>query len=180
MGTKRIGLARTQALIENLKRELDFGAGTTFRGQRMKAETVSSVGTYAAPSKTMLTADSGMVLFIDCSTVNIVVQLPSPEAGFHCKIIMATASDNEATKDFVLTTGSDSTDIGGHIRQGGNSVIEITNASSCVAFDTSDGAVTVGDFLDVYCDGTDFYVVGTTVTAATIDIADAADGHTLP
>ena len=59
-------------------------------------------------------------------------------------------------------------------------MIEITNATSCVAFDSSDGAVTVGDYLDVYCDGTDYYVVGTTVNASTIDISDDADGHTLP
>ena len=144
-----------------------------------KTETLSSVGTYAAPTKTCNSSDSGTVFFIDMSTVNIVLQLPTAEAGWNCRIIMATASDNEATKDFALTTGSDSVDIGGHIRQGGNSVIEITNATSCVAFDGGDGAVTVGDYLDVYCDGTDFYVVGTTVTAATIDIADAADGHTL-
>mgnify|MGYP003126153914 CR=1 FL=1 len=180
MGSKRVGLARTEALIENLKREIDFGTGTTFRGQKQKVETLSSVGTYSAPTKILAADDSGMVLFIDISTVNVVLQLPTPTAGFFCKVIMATASDNEATKDFVLTTGSDSVDIGGHIRQGGNSVIEITNATGCVAFDTSDGAATVGDYLDVYCDGTDYYVIGTTVTAATIDIADGADGHTLP
>lgn len=147
---------------------------------RNKTETLSSVGSYASPTKTCVSTDSGKVFFIDMSTVNIVLQLPTAEAGWNCKIIMATASDNEGTKDFALTTGSDSVDIGGHIRQGGNSVIEITNATSCVAFDSNDGAVTVGDYLDVYCDGTDFYVVGTTVTAATIDIANAADGHTLP
>ena len=147
---------------------------------RNKTETLSSVGSYASPTKTCVSTDSGKVFFIDMSTVNIVLQLPTAEAGWNCKIIMATASDNEATKDFALTTGSDSVDIGGHIRQGGNSVIEITNATSCVAFDSNDGAVTVGDYLDVFCDGTDFYVIGTTVTAATIDIANAADGHTLP
>ena len=147
---------------------------------RNKTETLSSVGSYASPTKTCVSTDSGKVFFIDMSTVNIVLQLPTAEAGWNCKIIMATASDNEATKDFALTTGSDSVDIGGHIRQGGNSVIEITNATSCVAFDSNDGAVTVGDYLDVFCDGTDFYVIGTTVTAATIDIANAADGHSLP
>ena len=147
---------------------------------RNKTETLSSVGSYATPTKTCVANDSGMVFFVDMSTVNIVLQLPTPTAGWNCKIIMATASDDEGTKDFALTTGSNSVDIGGHIRQGGNSVIEITNATSCVAFDSDDGAVTVGDYLDVYCDGTDFYVVGTTVTAATIDIADTADGHTLP
>ena len=147
---------------------------------RNKTETLSSVGSYAAPTKTCVSTDSGKVFFIDMSTVNIVLQLPTAEAGWNCKIIMATASDNEGTKDFALTTGSDSVDFGGHIRQGGNSVIEITSATSCIAFDSNDGAVTVGDYLDVYCDGTDFYCIGTTVTAATIDIANAADGHTLP
>ena len=147
---------------------------------RNKTETLSTVGSYATPTKTCVSADSGKVFFVDMSTVNIVLQLPTAEAGWNCKIIMATASDNAATKDFALTTGSDSVDIGGHIRQGGNSVIEITNATSCVAFDSNDGAVTVGDYLDVFCDGTDFYVIGTTVTAATIDIANAADGHSLP
>ena len=115
---KRIGYARFEAILERLKREINFGEGTTFSGQRPKVTT--------------------------------------------------------------LSTGADGTDIGGHIRQGGNSVIEITNATSCIGFDSSDGAVTVGDYLDIYCDGTDFYCIGTTVTAATIDIADAADGHTLP
>tara|TARA_R110000824_G_scaffold89090_12_gene218675 strand:- start:104 stop:892 length:789 start_codon:yes stop_codon:yes gene_type:complete len=32
MGTKRVGLARTQALIQNLKREITWGAGTKFNG----------------------------------------------------------------------------------------------------------------------------------------------------
>ena len=177
---KRIGYARFEAILERLKRDNNFGEGTTFSGQRPKVTTLSTVGSYASPTKTCTAADSGTTFFVDMSTVNIVLQLPTAVAGWNCKVIMATASDNEATKDFALTTGADGTDIGGHIRQGGNSVIEITNATSCIGFDSSDGAVTVGDYLDIYCDGTDFYCIGTTVTAATIDIADAADGHTLP
>ena len=31
MGTKRIGLARVEALLENLKREINWGAGTDFK-----------------------------------------------------------------------------------------------------------------------------------------------------
>jgi len=169
---KRLGHARIRELINKNSNALRIRVNPT--------ETLSSVGTYAAPTKTLTAADSGMTFFIDMSTVNIVLQLPTPAAGLNFKVIMATASDNEGTKDFALTTGSDSVDIGGHIRQGGNSVLEITSNTSVVAFDSNDGAVTVGDYLDVYCDGTDWYCIGTTVTAATIDIADAADGHTLP
>tara|TARA_R100001163_G_C5029332_1_gene170004 strand:+ start:263 stop:802 length:540 start_codon:yes stop_codon:yes gene_type:complete len=177
---KRLGMARMEALLENLKREIALGAGTTLKGRRDATETLSTVGTYASPTKTLEATDSGMTFFVDMSTVNIVVQLPTPAAGLNFKIIMATASDNEATKDFALTTGSNSVDIGGHIRQGGNSVIEITSNTSVVAFDSNDGAVTVGDYLDIYCDGTDWYCIGTTVTAATIDIADTYNGHSLP
>ena len=36
MGSKRIGLARIEAMLENLKRDLAFGSGTTFIGQRRK------------------------------------------------------------------------------------------------------------------------------------------------
>jgi hypothetical protein len=32
MGSKRIGLARVEALLENLKRDIKFGSGTTFSG----------------------------------------------------------------------------------------------------------------------------------------------------
>ena len=176
----RTGLGYTETLLENLDREIAWGGTTSFKGHLHAVETLSSVGSYATPTKTLTAADSGLTMFIDMSTVNIVVQLPTPAAGLHYKIIMATASDNEASKDFALTTGSDSVDMGGHVRQGGNSVIEIANNTSCLAFDSSDGAVTVGDYLDISCDGTDWYVVGSTVTAATIDVAAGADGHTLP
>ena len=35
MGSKRVGLARTQALIENLKRELNLGTATTLKGAKL-------------------------------------------------------------------------------------------------------------------------------------------------
>ena len=44
MGTKRIGLARVEALMENLKREITLGAGTGFQGLALGAQAVAAAG----------------------------------------------------------------------------------------------------------------------------------------
>ena len=119
------------------------------------------------------------MFFADISTVSIVFQLPTPSAGLNYRIILSTASDNEASKDLVVHTGSDTVDIGGNLMVAG-AVIEITSATSVIALDTSDGAATVGDYLYFECDGTDWYVSGSVTTTASIDLADGYAGHTVP
>ena len=54
MGSKRVGLARTQALIETLKRELSL-EGTTLLGQLRKVKTTSA-------ATTLTNADSGALI----------------------------------------------------------------------------------------------------------------------
>ena len=174
---KRIGLARVEAMIEALAREISWGGSTSFKGHKAATETLSTVGTVAAPTKTLTAADSGMTLFCDISTVSIVIQLPTPEAGLHYKVILSTASDNEANFDLLIHTGSNSIDIGGNIMVNG-AVVEITNATSALAIDSSDGAATVGDYLIFDCDGTDWYVQGSVRNTGAGAIADAFDGIT--
>jgi hypothetical protein len=65
MGTKRVGLARTQALIENLKRELDLNAST------LKDFKVGGAGDAAAT--TLSTGTPG----------NFTVRKASEAAGYH-------------------------------------------------------------------------------------------------
>ena len=175
----KIGLGYTETLLENLDREIAWGGTTTFKGWKPATETLSSVGSVATPTKTLTAADSGMTFFVDISTVNIVATLPTPAAGLNYKFVLSVASDNEASKDFLLNTHDDDTDINGSILVNGAHV-EVTNATSAVAIDSSDGAATVGDFLEVTCDGTDWYITGSILTASAINIANAADGHTLP
>jgi len=51
MGSKRIGLARTQALIENLKRELAMG-GSTFTNVNVEGTSTATYGTGAVSGST--------------------------------------------------------------------------------------------------------------------------------
>ena len=172
---RRVGLARIEALIENLKREIAWGGSTSFKGHKAAVETLSTAGTVGSPTKTLTAAESGMTLFCDISTVTVVIQLPTPEAGLHYKVILSTASDDENGKDLLIHTGSDSIDMGGNIMVNG-AVVEITSATSALAIDSSAGAATVGDYLIFDCDGTDWYVQGSITTASAGGIHDNFNG----
>ena len=174
---RRVGLARIEALIENLKREIAWGDGTSFKGYKAAVETLTTVGTVGAPTKTLTAADSGMTLFCDISTVSIVIQLPTPEAGLHYKVILSTASDNENGKDLLIHTGSSSIDMGGNIMIAG-SVVEITSATSAISIDSTAGRATVGDYLIFDCDGTDWYVQGSITESGAGAIHDNFNGIT--
>ena len=68
MGSKRIGLARMEALLENLKRELAMG-GATVVGQRAKVHTVTDA------TVALTKEDSGSVYVM--STAAITFTLPA-------------------------------------------------------------------------------------------------------
>ena len=72
MGTKRIGLARMEALIENLKRELALG-GAVILGQRGKVNTTTSA------TVALTESDSGSVYVMSAS--GITFTLPDSGAG---------------------------------------------------------------------------------------------------
>ena len=177
MGSKRIGLARGEAMLEHLKREIDWGGITTFKGALPKTETLSSVGSVAAPTKTLTASDSGTTFFIDISSVSVVCTLPAPAAGLEYTFVLSAASDGEGTKDFLLNTNSDSVDINGAVVVH-NALVEVTNATSAVAIDSSAGDATCGDRLHVCCDGTDWYIDGHVDSASALVINAAADGIT--
>ena len=139
---------------------------------RVETLTPSADGTVAAPTKTIADAETGEVYFADISSNTVAVILPAPRAGMYFKFIMATASDNEDTKDFILATSADSVDFGGAINDGGG-LVEVTSATSKITLDSSDGAVTVGDWIEVVSDGTDWYVSGQVLNNSAVTIADA-------
>ena len=144
-------------------------------GHVRKVETVTPTadGSTSAYTKSLLAADSGTTFFLDISTQTIAIKLPTTElvTGVWFKFILATASDNEATKDFILTTGSDSVDFGGTIHDGGG-LVEVTSATSKITLDTSEGAATVGDWIECVYDGTDWYVSGVLLNDSELAISN--------
>ena len=174
-GIKSLG--RLEKMVESLAREIAWGGTTTFKGQKRVTETLSTVGTVSAPTKTLTAADSGMTLFADISTVSIVVQLPTPVAGLHYKMILNAASDNEGTKDLLVHTGSNAVNIGGNLMVAG-AIVEVTDGTSALGIDSSAGAATMGDYLIFECDGTDWFVQGSVTTASAAVKHDNYDGIT--
>jgi len=145
-----------------------------YNASKMRVETItpSADGTVSAYTKEIGTAETGEIYFVDISTNTVSIKLPTPVAGYYFRIVLATASDNEATKDLIITTGDDAVDMGGSIDAGGTP-FEVTSATSKLTFDTSAGAATVGDYVEFHCDGTDWYVTGMTFNASTMVKADA-------
>jgi hypothetical protein len=76
MGTKRVGLARTQALVENLKRELTMGT-SVFRGRGFQA--VSTAVTAAAAGADIPAGASHVT--VTSGNAAHWVNLPSPVVG---------------------------------------------------------------------------------------------------
>ena len=141
----------------------------------MRVETIeaSADGTLAAPTKTIASAETGEIYFIDCSSNTVSVVLPALKAGAYFKFIIASAANDEATKDFILYTDSNSTDMGGTIVDGGG-LTEITSTTSMITLDSDvlAGGLTTGDFIECVSDGTSWYVTGVVLGAAGIVIAD--------
>ena len=86
MGNKRVGLARTQALIENLKRELTMG-GSTIVDTKSKVIAVTGARTLAA-------SESGATVLWTKGTAHTIT-LPTCAAGLEYTIIIKVSSNNE-------------------------------------------------------------------------------------
>ena len=98
MGTKRIGLARTQALIENLKRELKMNQSTLV-GQKLKVKSVGDGTT------TLVAGDSGCYCLFDNAAASTVI-LPAPAVGLEFTFVTTVT----ATADHVIKTATLNTD----------------------------------------------------------------------
>ena len=87
MGTKRIGLARVQALIENLKREVQLNQ-TTLVGSLQK--TISLTG---AGAEKILTADDNGALIILGGSNASTVELPVVSDGLRFTVYATTLTE---------------------------------------------------------------------------------------
>jgi len=101
MGTKRVGLARTQALIQNLKRDLQMN-GSTFSGVRREVLRASD---FTSNAYTLTAEDSGCVVLLDQDAADAITMpaITSANLGVSYLIIQTVAGNTAKT----ITTGYD-------------------------------------------------------------------------
>jgi hypothetical protein len=180
----KVNYTAAKGLFQEAGSGIDLATDTSGLNARQKTETLSTVGTYTSPTKVLTAADSGTVFFCDISTVSVVVQLPTASAGLNYRLILSVASDDENAKDLVIYTGNDAVDIQGNAMVAGSHV-EIGSTNSVIAFDGSaandaGAPLTVGDFFDISCDGTDWYVFGSAVQTDSVAVGAGKANHTVP
>jgi len=95
MGSKRIGLARVEALLENLKREINWSTTTQ---KNFKTSVVLSGG----GATTLTAADSGATCVFDTAAASTFT-LPDPELGMSFTFV----STITATGDHEVIAGTD-------------------------------------------------------------------------
>ena len=145
MGTKRVGLARTQALIENLKRELSMNA-SMLKG--IKRETVACT----AASATTLTASQSGALVVLSGGSAATVTLPAVADGLHFEFFARSAQAHVIVAATAVIQGAiydnqnDSSDTNVD-RAAVNDAMRITLANPAV-----------GDRLVLTSDGTNWYL----------------------
>ena len=144
MGTKRIGLARVQALIENLKREVQLNQ-TTLVGSLQK--TISLTG---AGAEKILTADDNGALIILGGSNASTVELPVVSDGLRFTVYATTAQahvvEAQSVMQGVLYDNTNGTTLA---RTAVVDKVGITLVNPAI-----------GDSLEFYSDGTNWYVKG--------------------
>ena len=147
MGSKRVGLARTQTLIENLKRELNLG-GTSLAGTVEGTAQAESGETLA-----LTAADSGKVVFLAAN--NAAITLPDAAVGLFYRIIL---SEDFSTASSTVTAQTGDFLAGGAVSLDSNHGNAANGSSNLVA--TFGSATLAGDYIDLHCDGQLWFVRG--------------------
>lgn len=117
-----------------------------------KNETISA-------AHTVTPADSGKTFWLNAAN-GAAISLPALKAGLNYKFIVAANFD---TSDWVITP-SDADKINGTIVVNGASVN--ADATDSVTFEL--GAESLGDFVEFYCDGSNWFINGVGNSASSI------------
>tara|TARA_R100001163_G_C4992150_1_gene144324 strand:- start:157 stop:729 length:573 start_codon:yes stop_codon:yes gene_type:complete len=155
---RRIGLARTEALIENLKREIQVNESRIV-GVKRKAITLTNAATTA---RTLLATESGAYVTLDPSTddtTTITVTMPEPAAGLYFDFLIINDQVNAAA-DIILQTTANGCDFEGAIlcSDGAAGIQETTASTSKITIDATNVKTVFGTQVSALCDGTDWYL----------------------
>ncbi len=165
MGSKRIGLARTQALIENLKRELQL-AGSTLAGPGLRYK-VTKLGD-GISERQLTEAECGIVTIgvvgaQTAATKGFNIDLPKPASGLWYKVIfVGTSIADNSNAAITITSNSDNAStaanliVGSVLGSGDDQGANVVAVADVVTF-VHDKA-TAGDFAELWCDGTNWFL----------------------
>jgi hypothetical protein len=163
MGTKRVGLARVEALVENLKRELSLGQATLV-GHKKNVKTMSD--------GLVLTEDDSGSYCLFAAAAATAVTLPAPAVGLEFTFVTTVT----ATADHVIRTATLNTDgfLGGVLTNSttaGQADCFSADADGSNDFITLNGSTTgglAGSRIHVVCiDGENWAVDGQLVATGT-------------
>lgn len=157
MGTKRVGLARVEALIENLKRDLALGGGSISGQKRATLVTTADV--------TLTDADSGKLILCNGASAHDIT-LPAAAAGLHFKFLITNVT---ADVDIQQAAASDDFVGGVAVKAAAGTGDSATNSDTKVSFKA--GVAVIGDVISLECDGTLWHVDGNGSAAGSIVFA---------
>ena len=136
---------------------LEQNSGATFAH---KKKVVNLTAAYQ-----LLEEDSGKILMLNSAT-EFATTLPSiadAGIGWYCKIVVDAAPSSASYT--VVEKASDDTDV---IIVNGINELEVDTSddgvynAGCTTLTFADGVAVQGDFIDIWCDGSNYYVAGQT------------------
>lgn len=137
-----MSLSETNAKPTHISGPINQGAGS------MKSITAAYTVTYE---------DSGKALMLDGGT-GVAIALPAPKVGQRYKFIVGAAF----TTDYVITATAAIME--GCILEAG----AVQDVAGATTLTLEDGTENIGDYIDMISDGTNWYVSGNFLTAASI------------
>ena len=149
---RRVGLARTQALIENLKRELQLN-GSKIAGDFQVVDSTDASGT----TVTLTTADAGKVYFIGGLSGAVTYTLPALTSGWHAEWIVTQT----LTQDLKITAPGDNMIVDCRNFDASGMIVQVvTDTATTLMAEGSSVNGVVGTRVKVYCNGTNYVAIG--------------------
>ena len=152
----KLGLARLEAMLENIGREIDLSDSTLV--YKEKTQNVNA-------AKNLTPSDCGTILLGVVGTqqgagTGFNVNLPAPEAGLHFKFVLVAPTIAANANAAITITSTSDGETAANISLG--SVTEDSDTNNIVGSALKDvvtfvhAKATAGDYAEAFCDGTNW------------------------
>ena len=165
MSSKRVGLARMQALLQGLKRELTMG-GTTFLNAK-DGKMTQGAGTVIAndtAAVSLVAGDSGKAIISNLASAAKVVSVTTGQVvGWTVRIIQATALVGSGELTIALDSGTDTFCVGSYANVFGKAAAGTTATAShdelVITGAATNSGHGLGSTIDITCVAANKYLI---------------------